>query len=277
MCIQGQRGQHAVCATAFDRKDLPGSSRQAALPNVVSGRTGGRKSRRLIKLSVEQENLVRENPTAPPTGTARAGEPYQRISVIVRASEEGYNTRRRKSESSALRDAGQAHEHDTKRRKSTSSILERCVDDQERGAVRNLCDNLRGRGRTQSSAGSDREFTVINLSDGDEDMKEICLQMPQSVSTPATEDTNADTNRGKNLQCSQPSQRDREVACAICLVEAKCPSEGLLECGHKFCYKCIFTWTIQAVRFQAPIYFSILQCRSNLNATLIVRYLVLIS
>lgn len=247
MWRQDQRGQRAVSATASHRKDLPGTSRQAALANVECGLTGGRKkSRRLVKLSVEQENLVREDSAAPPTGS---GEPYQRrTDETLIASEEGYNTRRRKSDSSALHDAGQVHGHDTKRRKSASSIFERY---QERGAV----DNLRGRGTSQPSAGPDREFTVINLSDDvDEEMREIVLQMPQSVSAPVSEGTDADINKGKNPECTPSSQRDREVACAICLVETKSPSEGLLECGHKFCYKCIFTWTVQAVRIHTTIY-----------------------
>jgi len=249
-----------VCA-ASDQKDLPGTSKQTALPIVESGCTGGRKKlRRLVKLSVEQGNLFRENPTAPPTGT---GEPYQRrTGETADALEEGHYNARRKSDSSALHDSVQVHRHDTKRRKSGSSISERCNDDQGRGAV----DNLRGRARSQSSAVT--EFTVINLSDDvDEGIREIGLQIPQLASAPATEGINADTSRGKNPECSQFSQCDREVACAICLAESKSPSEGLLECGHKFCYKCIFTWTIQAVCIHATVYFSACTLRSFLDAS----------
>ena len=144
--------------------------------------------------------------------------------------------------------------HETKRRKSASSVLERGIDGQEQGAVRNSLDNPTGRGRPLSSVAPDIEFTVVNLADDvDDDVREVRLRVPQTSSAQATEGTNAETTRDTSLQDLQPSQLDKEVACAICLVEAKSSSEGLLECGHKYCYKCIFTWTIQEVRVQANV------------------------
>ncbi|KAG0568708.1 hypothetical protein KC19_6G040100 [Ceratodon purpureus] len=236
------------------RKYLPGPSRQAGVATVEAGHTGGRKSRRLIKrsgaevhidpLTVEQENLVRENPSPPASSSGRAGESYQRrTGEFVRDMEQGYYTRRRKSASAALHNPVQVQGHETKRRKSASSVLERGIDGQEQGAVRNSLDNLTGRGRPLSSVAPDREFTVVNLAD--DDVREVRLRVPQASSAQATEGTNAETTRDTSLQDLQPSQLDKEVACAICLVEAKSSSEGLLECGHKYCYKCIFTWTIQ--------------------------------
>lgn len=254
-----QQGQHAVCETSY-RKDLSGLSRQAGVANVEAGYTGGRKSRRLIKRSgvevrvdpttVEQENLVRENPAASPSSSGRVGESYlRRTGEFVGCLEQGYNTRRRKSASSALHNAGQEHGHDIKRRKSASSVLGQGIGGQGQGALSNLRDNMTGRDRLHSSVAPDRVLDVINLADDvNDDVREIGLRIPQPASPQVTEGTNADTNRNGSLQDTQFSQRDREVACAICLVESKSPSQGLLECGHKFCYKCIFTWTIQAVR-----------------------------
>ena len=260
-----ERGQDAVFKTTSYRKDLPGPSRQARVANIEAGHTGGRKSRRLIKRSgmevrieprtIEQENLVRESLTSPPSSSGRYGEPYRRrFGEFVGGSEHGYNTGRRKSASSAMHSTGQAQGHDLKRRKSTSSILGRGIDDREQGAISNLRDNPTGRGRPHPYVAPDTEFTVINLADDvDDDVRETGLRILRAASTQAREGTNDEPNRDRSLQDSQPSQRDREVACAICLVEAKSPSEGLLECGHKFCYMCIFTWTIRAVRVPATV------------------------
>lgn len=230
---EDERGKRAECA-ASEQKDLPGTSRQAA-----SGRTGGRKkSRKLVKLSADQGNLVRESPTVPPTGT---GESYLKtIGDTASTSEVGYHNTRRKSDSSRLHDAGQVHGLYKKRRNSASSILNRCIHDQGRGAI----DKSSGRNRSRYSAGTDRDFTVVNLTDDvDEGMTERGLQMPQLLSAPVTDGINADLDRGKDPDSSQLSQCDREVACAICLEKANSRSEGLLGCGHKFCFICIFTWT----------------------------------
>lgn len=235
---QDERGQGVVSVTASHRRDLSDQPRQAAVTNVESGRTGDRKkSRRLVKVGTEQEQI----PTASATGI---GEPQQRRACeALNASEEAHNTRRRKSDSSASLDAGQAQGHDMKRRKSASSLSDWCDDEEGRGTV-----VYSRRGRSRPSAGPDRECTVINLCDDvDEDARETDLHMPQAGSAPASQGTGADINKGKEPECSQLSQSDREVACAICLVDKTSSSQGLLGCGHKFCYKCIFTWTLQAV------------------------------
>jgi hypothetical protein len=252
-----QQGQDSAFETTSYLRGLPGPSRQAGVANIEAGHTRGRKSRRLIKrsgvevlidpLTVEQENLVRENPSSPASSSGRGQESYQRrTSDFVGDLDQGYNTRRRKSAISALYNVDQGQEHDVKCRKLASSVLGRGIYGQEQGAVSNLRDKLTGRGRSHSSVAPDREFTVINLADdANDDVREIGVRIPQAASAQATEGTNAETSRDRSLQDSQP---DRGVACVICLVEVKSPSEGLLECGHKFCYKCIFSWTMQEVR-----------------------------
>ena len=69
-------------------------------------------------------------------------------------------------------------------------------------------------------------------------------------SSQSTDGADGERQTSKNTQSSQSSQPtslDREIMCAICLAEAKSASEGLLGCGHDFCFTCISKWTNEAV------------------------------
>ena len=93
----------------------------------------------------------------------------------------------------------------------------------------------------------------IDLSDDvDNSMQDAGLMGLQALSSKGktcetTEDGDGKRMKGRCSQSSQASQSEKEIACAICLVDAKCPIEGLLQCGHIFCFKCIFTWIVQPV------------------------------
>jgi hypothetical protein len=92
----------------------------------------------------------------------------------------------------------------------------------------------------------------IDLSDDVDNRQDAGLIGLQAVSSKGkscetTEDADGKRMKGRCSQSSQASQSEKEIACAICLVDAKCPIEGLLECGHVFCFKCIFKWIVQPV------------------------------
>lgn len=249
-------GEQVICSTSYERNS-PGIE-QAGPSNVETAPTGSRKSRRLIKrsglevrvspLNTKQDNMSREESSAPECSGRPGGSHRRGYGECSDALEQGYRTRRRKSANAILcHETGQEQGHDSRRRKSESSVLHRRDGGQNREAFSSLRGKPRGSNKDQPSSGSQREVTVINLADDDEDMREITLPSSHAASLQTTEGINADYE-GKSSQNSQSSQRDREVACAICLVEAKSSCKGLLQCGHVFCYKCIFTWTVQAVK-----------------------------
>lgn len=68
-----------------------------------------------------------------------------------------------------------------------------------------------------------------------------------SQSTDAADGERQTSKYSQSSQSSQPTGLDREIMCAICLAEAKSASEGLLGCGHDFCFTCISKWTNEAV------------------------------
>ncbi|KAL3695415.1 hypothetical protein R1sor_009491 [Riccia sorocarpa] len=76
---------------------------------------------------------------------------------------------------------------------------------------------------------------------------------------PFVEDTESDNQRFSNPQAQRDevaaavssSPPSNGIACVICHTETKPTTEGLLGCGHRYCYPCIQQWADEATSRQA--------------------------
>lgn len=130
--------------------------------------------------------------------------------------------------------------------------------DLERARPQHLLESTAGYNNDTNAAGclsqEGRQQTdariFIDLSDDVDNKQDTGLMGIRAMSSErksceTTKDAVGMRMKGRCSQSSQASQK--EIACAICLADVKCTVQGLLQCGHIFCFKCIFTWIVQPV------------------------------
>lgn len=62
---------------------------------------------------------------------------------------------------------------------------------------------------------------------------------------------NADSS-GKAAEKGGESASSSEITCVICHADTKPTTEGVLACGHQFCFRCIQRWADEAVGTKFP-------------------------